>query len=93
MTSTDSSSHSVQVSISSGNFGSQLSNLKLYLVSPSGIETLVMELDGSGVVITDDISVNISAGQEHAMKLVGCYDLGTLGPQTNTKILHLQVTG
>jgi len=93
VTNTDLSGHSVQVSVGSENFGNELSTLKLYLVSPSGTETLVVELDGSGAVIIDDISVNIPAGQEYAMKLVGYYDSGTTGSQTNAMTLNLQVTG
>jgi len=93
VTNTDSSAHSVQVSVGSENFGSQLTLLRLYLVSPSGTETLVVELDTNGAVTTQGISVTIPAGQEYAMKLVGYYDSGTAGTQTNTMTLNLQVTG
>jgi len=93
LTNTDSSGHSVQVSVGAENFGSQLSTLRLYLVSPSGTETLVVELDTTGAVTTQGVSVSIPAGQEYAMKLVGYYDSGTVGTQTNTMTLNLQVTG
>jgi len=93
VTNSDSTGHSVQVSVGSENFGSELSMLRLYLVSPAGTETLVVELDTTGAVTTQGVSVSIPAGQEYAMKLVGYYDSGTLGSQTNTMTLNLQVTG
>jgi len=92
ITNTDDSDHSVQISVSSESFGSELTSLKLYLVSPSGAETLVVELDNSGDVITENVSVNIPQGQEWAIKLVGHYDSGTQS-QSDTMTLNLQVTG
>jgi len=93
ITNTDSNSHTVQVSVSSENFGSELSTLKLYLVSPSASETLVVEMDGSGSVVTQNVPVNIPANQEWAIKLVGCYDSGTSGSQSKSMTLSIQVAG
>jgi len=92
ITNTDDSDYSIQFSVSSENFGNELSSLKIYLVSPSGTETLVVELNDSGNVVTQSVSVNIPQSEEWAIKLVGHYDSGTSLSQTNSMTLSLQVT-
>ena len=91
ITNRDSSDHSVHVYVADEDFGSELSSLKLYLVSPSGTETLVVELDDSGNVVVERVSVIIPQGEEWAFKLVGHYDSGTSSSQSNTMILIIQV--
>jgi len=92
MTNTDDSNHSLQVFVGSENFGTELSSLKIYLVSPYGTETLVVELNDSGNVVIQNISVNIPQSEEWAIKLVGHYDSGTSLSQNNSMTLSLQVT-
>jgi len=91
ITNTDDTDHSVQFSVSSENFGNELSSLKIYLVSPSGTETLVVELNDSGNVVTQNVPVNIPQSEERAIKLAGHYDSGTFSSQTNSITLSLQV--
>lgn len=86
-----SNSHDVNVTVSSDNFGTELEILLLYLVSPTGSETLVVNIDDSGNVVTDKVSVTIPAGEEWAIKLIGCYDDGTSQSQTNQMTLNLEV--
>ena len=50
-----------------------------------------MALDGSGAVTTEDVTVNIPAGEEYAIKLVGHYNAGQ-SAATNSITLNLQVT-
>ena len=91
LTNTDASAHDVQVSVSTDDFGTELDALALYLVSPTATQTLVVELNGSGTVTTDDVTVNIPAGEEYAIKLVGHYNAGQ-SAATNSMTLDLQVT-
>jgi hypothetical protein len=93
LTNTDTNPHNVQVSVSSENFGSELSTLLLYLVSPSASETLIIRMDGSGSIVTQNVQVSIPASQEWAIKLIGCYDGGTSGSQSNSMTLSIQVAG
>jgi len=93
ITNTDTSDHSVPVIVSTENFGSELKILLLYLVAPNATETLITKLDDAGAVITEDVSVNIPAGEEWAIKLIGCYDGGTSGSQSNTMNLDIKVEG
>lgn len=93
VTNADSLAHTVTVSVASENFGNELTLLALYFVSPSGTQTLVIQLGDSGNIVTEDISVNIPLGQEWAIKLEGRYDSGTMSTQTNTMTLAIQVTG
>ena len=86
-----SNSHLVKVNVTSEDFGGTLDILLLYLVSPSGTETLVVKLDGAGDIVTEGVEVNILAGQVWAMKLVGCYD--TDPGSSNSMTLSLQVAG
>ena len=92
VTNGDSSAHDVQISISSEDFGTELSVLELYFVSPSATETLVIALDDSGDVTTEDVTVTMPASEEYAIKLVGHYDSGTTSSASNTMTLALQVT-
>ena len=92
ITNTDSSDHGIQVSVSAEDFGSELSSLQLYFVSPLNIETLVVEFDDSGNVVLEKVLVNILKGDEWAIKLVGHYDSGTSSSQSNTMTLNFQVT-
>lgn len=85
------SSHDVNVTVSSENFNGSLSILLLYLVSPSGSETLVVKIDGSGDVVTQGVEETIPISEEWAIKLVGCYDTGTGESITNTITLNLEV--
>jgi len=85
------SEHATKVSVGAEDFGTELSSLKIYLVSPSGTETLVVELDDSGNVITENVSVNIPQREEWAIKLVGHYDSRTPVSQSNSLTLHFQV--
>ena len=90
VTNRHSSDHNVQVCVAVEDFSIELSSLRLYLVSPSGVETLVVELDDSGSVVTEKVSVKIRQGEEWSLKLTGRYDLGMPPPQSNTMILVLQ---
>ena len=90
ITNRDSSDHSVRVFVTHEDFGSELSSLRLYFVSPSGAETLVVELDDSGDVVKDDVSVRIPQREEWSIKLAGHYDSGIPPSQSNTMILALQ---
>ena len=92
VTNSDASAHDVQVSVTSDDFGTELATLSLYLVSPSATETLVIALDDSGAVTTEDVTVNIPATQEYAIKLVGYYDSGTSSSVSNSMTLALRVT-
>jgi len=92
ITNTDDSDHSVQFSVSSENFGNELSSLKIYLVSPSGTETLVVGLNDAGNIVTQNILVNIARGEEWTIKLVGHYNSGTSLSQNNSMALSLQAT-
>ena len=78
-------------SVSAEDFGSELSTLKIYLVSPSGTETLILEIDDSGNVITENAPVNIPQKEEWSIKLAGHYDSGTAISQSNSLTLHFQV--
>ncbi len=91
VTNSDSSPHDVTINVSSSDFGNPLNLLLLYLVSPSGSETLVVKMDDSGNVVTEGVAVNIPAGEEWAVKLVGCYDIGTPQSQTNQMTLSIEV--
>ncbi|MFB0504589.1 MAG: hypothetical protein ACETWE_12210 [Candidatus Bathyarchaeia archaeon] len=91
VTNRDSSSHSVRVFVTHEDFGSELSSLGLYFVSPSGTETLVVELDDSGDVVKDDVLVRIPQREEWSIKLVGHYDSGTLSSQKNEMVVIFQV--
>ena len=91
ITNIDSIDHGLKISATE-HFGSELSSLQLYLVSPSGTETLVLKLDDYGNSVTENISVNIPQGQEWTIKLVGHYDSGTSSYKNNSMILRLQVT-
>jgi len=93
VTNTDSSAHNVEFSVGSEDFVAELDTLKLYAIAPDATETLVVELNGTGVIITQNVSVNILAGQEWAIKLVGHYDSGTSSSQSNSMTLNLKVTG
>ena len=93
VTNTDASGHTVPVTVVTEDFGSELKILLLYLVAPNATETLITKLDDSGAVDTENISVNIPAGEEWAIKLVGCYDGGTAGSQSNTMNLNIKVEG
>ena len=92
LTNVDSSDHSVKVSVSAEDFGSELSSLRLYLVSRSGTKTLVVELDDSGNVVKENVSVIIPREEEWTIKLEGHYDSGTLSSQSNTMALTFQAT-
>ena len=93
LTNSDSSSgHDVKVTVGSHNFTSSLKILLLYLVSPGGSETLVVKIDDSGTVVTENVEVTIPLSQVYAMKLIGCYDSGTSGSQANEMMLNLLVT-
>ena len=85
------SDHNVQVCVAVEDFSIELSSLRLYLVSPSGVETLVVELDDSGSVVTEKVSVRIRQGEEWSVKLAGSYDSGIPLPQSNKMMLALQV--
>jgi len=91
VTNRDCSDHKVQVCVSAENFGIELSSLRLYFVSPSGKETLVVELDDFGDVSKERVSVGIRQGQEWSVKLVGHYDSAVSRFQSNTMILTIQV--
>jgi len=91
VTNRDSSDHSVQVCVSAENFGMELSSVRLYLVSPSGKEALVVELDDSGDIAKERVSVGINQGEEWSVKLVGHYDSAVSRFQRNTMILTIQV--
>jgi len=91
ITNRDSSDHTLQVCVAVEDFGSELSSLKLYFVSPSGAETLVAELDDSGDVVKDDVSVRIPQREEWSIKLVGHYDSGTRSSQKNEMVVIFQV--
>lgn len=91
VTNSDSNPHDVTVNVSSSDFGSALNLLLLYLVSPSGSETLVVKMDNSGNVVTEGVPVTIPAGEEWAVKLVGCYDIGIPQSQTNQMTLSIEV--
>ncbi|MHA2380761.1 MAG: hypothetical protein ACXADS_15935 [Candidatus Thorarchaeota archaeon] len=91
VTNRDLSDHSVQVCVTAENFGSELSSLRLYLVSPSGKTTLVVELDDFGDVSKERVSVGIRQGEEWSVKLVGHYDSGVSPSQSNAMILTIQV--
>ena len=93
VTNGDTSAHDILISVSSEDFGTSLATLSLYLVSPSATETLVIQLDDSGAVTTEDVTVNIPSSQEYAIKLVGHYDSGTTTSESNSMTLTLQVTG
>ena len=95
VTNSDSSTHNVEfyLGATDENFGGELETLKIYVVAPNATEYLMIELDGSGAVTTNNQSVNIPASEEWAIKLVGHYDSGTLSTQSNTMTLRLQVTG
>lgn len=92
ITNTDNSDHTVTVSVTE-NFNTEISALSLYLVSPSGSETLVVSINDSGTITVENVSVNIPLGEEWAIKLEGCYDSGTSSTQSNTMTMNLQVTG
>jgi len=91
VTNRDCSDHSVQVCVSAENFGIELSSLRLYLVSPSGKETLVVEFDDSGDIAKERVSVEINQGEEWSVKLVGHYDSVVSQSLSNTMILTIQV--
>jgi hypothetical protein len=91
ITNTDSSDHDARISVVAEDFGIELSSLKIYLVSPTGAQTLVTELDNSGNVILENVQVSIARGQEWAIKLVGHYDSGTPKSQRNSFALCFQV--
>jgi hypothetical protein len=93
ITNTHSSAHTVTISVSSENFGSELSTLLLYLVSPSNAQTLAVKINGSGTVVTQNVQVSIPNGQVWAIELIGCYDAGTPGSQSNSMTLGIQVAG
>jgi len=82
----------LKISVGAEDFGTELSSLKIYLVSPSGIETLVVELDDLGNVITENVPVSVPQKEEWAIKLAGHYDSGTSISQSNSLTLHFQVT-
>jgi len=90
ITNTDSSNHYVQFFVTE-NFETELSLLSIYLVLPSGTEILVISINDSGVVTTENISINIPPGEEWAIKLEGHYDQGTPITQSNTMSLTIQV--
>jgi len=90
VTNRDSSDYTIHVCVAAENFGTELSSLRLYLVSPSGVETLVVELDDSGDLFTEEISVRIRQGEEWSLKLAGHYDSEIPPSQSNTMILVLQ---
>jgi hypothetical protein len=92
LTNSDTSTHSVKITVSSKNFTSSLSVLLLYLVAPNETETLVVKIDDSGTVVTEGVDVNIPDGEEWAIKLIGCYDIGTSGSVANEMKLNVQVT-
>jgi len=87
------SDHVVKISVGAEDFGSELSSLKIYLVSPSGKETLALEIDNSGNIITENIPVNIPHGEEWSIKLLGHYDSGTCISQSNSLTLYFRVVG
>jgi hypothetical protein len=91
ITNTDCLDHDVRVSVGAEDFGIELSLLKIYLVSPTGTQILVTELDSSGNVIIENVQVSIAQGQEWAIKLVGRYGSGTLKSQRNSFTLCFQV--
>lgn len=86
----DSSDHFVEFFVTE-NFGSELSLLSLYLVLPSGVEILVVSINDSGIVVTENVLVNIPQKEEWAIKLEGHYDEGTPLTQSNTMSLKIQV--
>jgi len=90
VTNRDSSDHSVQACVTAENFGIELSSLRLYLVSPSGKETLVADLDDSGDIVKERVSVEINQGEEWSVKLIGHYDSAASQSQSNTMILTIQ---
>jgi len=90
ITNTDSSNHYVHFFVTE-NFETELSLLSIYLVSPSGIELLVVSINDSGVVTTENISINIPPGEEWTIKLEGHYDSGTPITQSNTMSITIQV--
>jgi len=81
----------LEISVGAEDFGIELSSLKIYLVSPSWRETLVVELDDSGNVVTQNVPVSIPQKEEWTMKLAGHYDSGTSISQSNSLALHFQV--
>jgi len=91
VTNRDSSDYTVQVCVAVEDFGTELSSLSLYFVSPSGAETLVVELGDSGDVVRNDVSVRIPQREEWSIKLVGHYDSGTLSSQKNEMVVIFQV--
>jgi len=94
VTNSDSSAHNVEfyLGATDEDFSTELETLKIYVVAPNATEYLMIELDGSGAVTTNNQSVNIPASEEWAIKLAGHYDSGTLSTQSNTMTLRLQVT-
>jgi hypothetical protein len=90
VTNRDSSDYTVHVCVGVEDFGTELSSLRLYLVSPSGAETLVVELDDFGDVVTERVSVRIPQREEWSLKLAGRYDSEIPPSQSNTMILVLQ---
>ena len=91
VTNSETGSHDVNVTVSTHDFGSELKILLLYLVSPTGSETLVVKIDDSGTVVTDKVQVSIPGNEEWAIKLIGCYDTGTGQGQSNSLTLNLEV--
>ena len=91
VTNSDSNPHDVNVTVGSHNFDTILNLLLLYLVSPSGSETLVVEMDTGGNIVTQGVQVTIPASEEWAIKLIGCYDIGTSESQSNSLTLNLEV--
>ncbi|MFB0503964.1 MAG: hypothetical protein ACETWE_09040 [Candidatus Bathyarchaeia archaeon] len=91
VTNRDSSDHSVQVCVTAENFEIELSSLRLYLVSPSWKETLVVELDDSGDIVKERVFVEIHQGEEWSVKLVGHYDSAVSPSQSNAMILTIEV--
>jgi len=81
----------LEISVGAEDFGTELSSLKIYLVSPSRTETLVVELDDSGNVITENVPVNIPQKEEWTIRLMGHYDSGTPISQSNGLTLHFKV--
>ena len=93
VTNSDTSGHTVPLTVDTEDFGSELKILLLYLVSPTGSETLILRMDDSGAVETEGVSVNIPASEEWAIKLVGCYDGGTSSSQSNSLNINIKVEG
>jgi len=88
---TDSLAHIIEVCVLYENFGEELHSLKIYLVSPSSLEILVLEINDAGDIVSKDIQVSIPPKEEWSIKITGCYDSGTRSTQSNTITFVFQI--